>query len=191
MTQEEQLGRLDDLSRRARAQLASPDPEVTARALDAIYRASELRAQILSLASEDAPPGPDPMTRAHAHEDGGQAGRAAAGLHKLRTGRDQCTATRRDGHQCQAPAIENALVCRRHGGGAPQVRIAAAHLTLQMALYIATSEYREARGTPREFDALCKASRAERELTACEDKLAELKRLRAELRRRKAGGTAE
>lgn len=48
-------------------------------------------------------------------------------------------------------------------------------------------------GTPGEFDALCKWSRAERELKEYEAKLARLSELRAELSRRKAGqpsGTA-
>jgi hypothetical protein len=36
-----------------------------------------------------------------------------------------CTATRRDGEPCTNYAIKGATVCRKHGGGAPQVRRAA------------------------------------------------------------------
>ena len=72
-----------------------------------------------------------------------------------RARRDRCTATRRDGEPCQAPAVEGTFVCRRHGGAAPQVQIAARHRQLQMQRYVAYCEWQEARGTPREFDALC------------------------------------
>ncbi len=37
----------------------------------------------------------------------------------------RCSATRRDGTPCQAPAVKGATVCRMHGGSAPQVRAAA------------------------------------------------------------------
>ena len=116
---------------------------------------------------------------------------------KLRKGRDQCTAHRRDGEQCLAPAVEGALVCRRHGGSAPQVQIAARHFVLMEAHYIAVIEWEEARGTPREFDALCKALRAQRDLNAYEVKLLRLAELRAAVKELKAaagsagGGTRE
>jgi hypothetical protein len=122
------------------------------------------------------------MTRARTREDGGPA----SGLHKLRKGRDNCTATRRDGEPCQAPAVEETLVCRRHGGSAPQVLIKARHQQLQMALYSASRDWEEARGTPGEFDALCRWSRAGRELDEYEAKLRLLAALRAELKRGRA-----
>jgi len=36
--------------------------------------------------------------------------------------RERCGARCRDGHPCGAPAIRGRIVCRRHGGGAPQVK---------------------------------------------------------------------
>lgn len=39
--------------------------------------------------------------------------------------REQCTARRRDKKRCEAQAIEGGSVCRKHGGSAPQVAIAA------------------------------------------------------------------
>ncbi len=38
----------------------------------------------------------------------------------------QCTATRVDGKRCTASAIRGGLVCRMHGGAAPQIRAKAA-----------------------------------------------------------------
>lgn len=35
---------------------------------------------------------------------------------------ERCSATRRDGERCQAPAVKGATVCRRHGGAAPRVK---------------------------------------------------------------------
>ena len=116
-------------------------------------------------------------------------GRQAAGLRKLRRGRDQCTARRRDGQPCQAPAIEGGLVCRRHGGSAPQVQIAARHFVLMEAHYIAALEFEEARGTPGEFDALCRWCAADRALTAYRFKLLRLAVLKAEVRQLRAGDT--
>lgn len=97
---------------------------------------------------------------------------------KLRKGRDRCTATRRDGQPCQAPAIAEGLVCRRHGGAAPQVRIAARHRQLQLALYVATREFDEAYGTARQFDALCRAVAAGRDLDDYEAKMALVAKMR-------------
>jgi hypothetical protein len=125
----------------------------------------------------------DPMTRARTR----QGDRQGVGPRKLRKGRDRCTATRRDGEPCGAPADEGALVCRRHGGSAPQVLIKAQHQQLQMALYSATRDWEEARGTPGEFDALCEVTRAERDLDTYEVKLRLLAELRAELKRQRAG----
>jgi hypothetical protein len=131
----------------------------------------------------------EPKTRAPAREAGrdDDEARKADGLHPLRQGADQCSAHRRDGEPCQAPAVKGTLVCRRHGGAAPQVLIKARHLELQMALHDTAMGHQEAKGTPREFDALCKWSHAERELKEYEAKLADLSELRAELRRREAG----
>ncbi len=47
----------------------------------------------------------------------------------------------RDGWPCQAPAIPGGLVCRRHGGKAPQVAIKAKHFQLQSARFIAAREF--------------------------------------------------
>ena len=132
----------------------------------------------------------DSMTRPPAREDSGRR-------RKLRKGRDQCTAHRRDGEQCLAPAVAGALVCRRHGGSAPQVQIAARHFVLMEAHYIAVIEWEEARGTPGEFGALCRWSAAERDLDAYEAKLVQLAVLRAAVRELKTaagspgGGTRE
>jgi hypothetical protein len=133
-----------------------------------------------------SPERPSPHdARAHAHKAHGDEDREADGLHPLRKGRDQCTAHRRDGEECQAPAVPGTLVCRRHGGAAPQVLIKARHVELQMALHNAAQEHQAAKGTPGEFDALCKWSHAEQELKVYEAKLATLSELRAELRQRK------
>lgn len=128
--------------------------------------------------------GADPMTRAHAREDTGRR-------RKLRKGRDQCTAHCRDGAQCMAPTVEGALVCRKHGGASPQVQIAAKHFLLLMAHYTAVREYKEAGGTPGEFDALCRWSAAERELAVYEAKLLQLAELRAAVKELKAAAGAE
>jgi len=105
---------------------------------------------------------------------------------KLRKGRDQCTAHRRDGGQCLAPAVEGVLVCRRHGGSAPQVQIAARHFVLLEAHFIAVLEWEEARGTPDEFDAMCRWSWAQRDLDAYEVQLLRLAHLRAAVKELRA-----
>ena len=104
---------------------------------------------------------------------------------KLRKGRERCGATRRDGHPCQAPAVAEALVCLKHGGAAPQVLIASKHRQLQLALFVATREFEDAKGTDREFEALCRALRAGRALDAYEVKLAYLAELRDEVAQRR------
>jgi hypothetical protein len=67
------------------------------------------------------------------------------------------------------------------------VAIAARHRQLQVALYTAGREFEEARGTPREFDALCRWSAAERELDAYEAKMRLVSELSAAVRRSRAG----
>jgi hypothetical protein len=114
------------------------------------------------------------------------AERQADGLHKLRAGREQCTATRRDGQPCEAPAIPGGLVCKRHGGGAPQVKIAAQHRQLQLALWVASADFEAARGTPEQFEALCKVTAAERDLEAFETKLRLLREVQAYVQSKRA-----
>jgi hypothetical protein len=80
-------------------------------------------------------------------------------------------------------AIEGGLVCRRHGGAAPQVAIAAEYLGKQLAVASASMAYDEAKGTPGELEALCKWSRAKNQLDEYEVKLARLRELQAEARR--------
>lgn len=121
------------------------------------------------------------MSRAHARE--------AARPRKLRKGRQRCEATRRDGQRCQAPAIAGGTVCRRHGGGASQVRINARHIQLLEARYTAYEAWAAARGTPGEFDALCATSQADNALWRYEVKLERLRELRAQLRQLKAATT--
>ena len=123
------------------------------------------------------------MTRAHARED--------TRPRKLREGRDECAAHRRHGGQCRAPAVEGSLVCRRHGGSAPQVQIAARHFVLMEAHYGAVLEWEAARGTPDEFDALCRWSAAQLALAEYEAKLVRLAALRAKVKRLKAGARAD
>jgi hypothetical protein len=107
-------------------------------------------------------------------------------LRKLRKGRERCGATRRDGWPCQAPAIPEGFVCRRHGGAAPQVLIAARHRQLQLALFVAAREFEAAaEGTDGRFYALCRLLRAEEALDSYEARLAYLAELRAEVARRR------
>jgi hypothetical protein len=103
----------------------------------------------------------------------------------LRKGRDRCGALRRDGQPCGAPAIEDGWVCRRHGGAAPQVQIAATFRGLQMRAYVADCEWRESMGTPGQFDALCAALRAREAVEAYEDKMQRLGELRAAVKRQR------
>ena len=125
------------------------------------------------------PSGANPITRARTRE--------ARPPRKLRKGRERCAAHRRDGHPCQAPAVKGALVCRHHGGSAPQVRIAAQHLVLLEARYAAYSAYEQAIGTTREFDARCKRYTADRAVREYEAKLERLAELRAAVKRLNTG----
>ena len=108
---------------------------------------------------------------------------------RLRKGRDRCSATRRDGQPCQAPAIAEGLVCRRHGGAAPQVAIKARYVQLQLRYLAAQQEWLEARGTNQEDKALTRHGNALSALRDYEGKLERLGELQAEVRRRKAEGT--
>ncbi len=54
------------------------------------------------------------------------------------------------------------------------------------ASYFAHLEWQEAKGTPREFDALCKALQAQRDLDAYEFKLLQLAELRAAVKELRA-----
>jgi hypothetical protein len=66
------------------------------------------------------------------------------------------------------------------------VQIRAGHTLRLQAAYEAICEFDAARGTPREFDALCKALAAQREVEDYEAKLQRLAELGAEVRRRRA-----
>jgi len=88
---------------------------------------------------------------------------------------DPCEAHRRDGQPCGAHAIPGGTVCEAHGGGAPQVKIAARHRELQFALFDAVETWRET----GDFEDLCKIAPAQRALAEYEAKL----KLLAELRR--------
>lgn len=96
---------------------------------------------------------------------------------KLRKGRTQCTATRRDGERCEAPAMAGG-VCRRHGGAAPQTLIAEGLRIRQVALLDAIDQWQE-RG---DVDSLGKVSRARRELDEYAAKVEYLGWLRREQR---------
>ena len=54
-------------------------------------------------------------------------------MHAMRRdaqGRRLCTAHRRNGEPCRAPAINRATICRVHGGSAPQVKAKAHEVRL-------------------------------------------------------------
>lgn len=177
--------------------LADPDspPEPVSRCREVLRQITAMIDAIHGTAERGSPETPDPMSRAHARagaepvvvlsEDDGSDERLEVGLHALRKGRDQCTAHRRDGEECQAPAIPGGLVCRRHGGAAPQVAIKAAHFELLTAVAAANEAFKAARGTPGEFDALCAWSRAKNALDEHEARMEQLRVLRAEARRRR------
>jgi hypothetical protein len=104
----------------------------------------------------------------------------------LRKSRERCGATCRDGRPCQAPAVAEALVCRRHGGAAPQVAIKARHRQLQMRYYVAVQDWLEARGTNHEWDALTRHGNALSALREYERKLGYLAELQDEVAERRA-----
>lgn len=115
-------------------------------------------------------------------------GRARETIHhvarKLRKGRERCTATRRDGLQCEAPAAPELQVCRRHGGGTQAAQIASERRQLQLRLWVALREYEAAIGTPRQFDMLLRMCRAGDALDAWalhEVRLAQIEELAARL----------
>ena len=75
-----------------------------------------------------------------------------------------CGARRKyDGGPCQQPAIRGSTRCRMHGGGAPQVRKAAAQRVTEAATLEVARQY----GKPRTIDAgdRCKKSCTERKGT--------------------------
>lgn len=100
--------------------------------------------------------------------------------------RDRCSATRRDGRQCEALAIEFGVVCVKHGGSAPQVQIAAQRMRLQFAICCAREDWRAAKDTEAGFDLLCRISQAERALERFEAKVIEVADLRESIARYKA-----
>ena len=92
--------------------------------------------------------------------------------------RDRCFAKRRDGQQCEATAIEFGTVCLMHGGGAPQVQMAAQRARLQFAIYCAIEDWQAVRGTEAAFELLCKVTAAERALERFEAKRIEVADMR-------------
>ena len=136
---EEQLARLADIAGQA----------FDAGDTDALARVADLLAWALQQTTAPAGAshtGADPTTRAHAREDWPGSERETDGLRKLRKGRRQCSATRRDGTRCRAPAIAGGDCCLKHGGSAPQVQIAAKHALLLTARYTAHRAWEDAQG---------------------------------------------
>ena len=73
-------------------------------------------------------------------------------------------------------------MCEQHGGAARQVKIAARHRELQLALLDAIERWKES----DEFDDLCKVTAAQRALSEYEVKLARLAELRRSLAKKRA-----
>jgi hypothetical protein len=178
---------------------ASPPGEIT-RAREALRKVTTLIDSLHAPGPAHAERSPEPgephVARARARrppaDDAAEAERARRnadraedGLHGIRKGRLPCEATCRDGTPCKAPAIAGGSVCRRHGGAAPQVAIAARHMELLLAHAEALEAHAAARGTPAGFGALCRWSAARNALDEYEAKLTRLRQLRADLRRRK------
>jgi hypothetical protein len=67
------------------------------------------------------------------------------------------------------------------------VAIKAEYEQKQLRAFAAGQEFTDTQGTNREFDALCRALKAQRELDAYEAKLVQYYDLRDELRERRAG----
>jgi hypothetical protein len=177
---------------------AGSPPEDVARARDVLRRVTDLIDGLHGIGQPETRRSPEPVqphvARARARKDPRAeigdlqraAEREAAGLHRLRKDRRQCEASTRAGGRCQAPAIPGGSVCRRHGGGAPQVRVQAALTLLYESRYEAAQAFEAARGGPSEYDALCELSQADNAVKRAEAKVGQIRELRAELRRRKA-----
>ena len=181
----ERLRRLENIVIRARE---SGQADLLARAagiLGDIIRLNHPEPDHGNVRADSAEPH-DARAHARTSDPGEPDERQLDGLHKLRKGRDQCGATRRDGGQCQAPAIRGGLVCHRHGGAAPQVAIAAEYTENLTRANSVRLEYEEARGTPGEFDALCRLNQTATDLEAYQIKLRLLRELKAARRQRTA-----
>lgn len=87
---------------------------------------------------------------------------------------EPCCARRRDGQPCGAPAIPGGFVCRRHGGSAPNVKIAAGLRLRQEAEIQALIKWNQTRS----FDDLCKVTEAQRAVADYQAKLQHLAKLR-------------
>lgn len=97
---------------------------------------------------------------------------AAEPRRRRRRRRFQCEAHRSDGQPCQASAILGGLVCEKHGGSAPQVRIAAGRRVLQEDYLDALAELKQhERGTERWYRAIERVNAIEREIEQFESDL--------------------
>ena len=70
---------------------------------------------------------------------------------KDKNNRRLCTAHRKDGEPCTQPAIKGGMVCRMHGGSAPQTKAKAARVLLEELVGPALVEFKrmlEAPETP-------------------------------------------
>jgi hypothetical protein len=54
-------------------------------------------------------------------------------IHEATPSKHRCRATTRNGNRCGNPPVTGAVVCRMHGGAAPQVRDAARRRLLEAA----------------------------------------------------------
>jgi hypothetical protein len=92
--------------------------------------------------------------------------------------RDPCSAKRRDGAPCGAPAIPHGTVCGSHGGAAPQVQIAAQRMRLRLALWCRNEDLQAGLDTSARFDLLCRFTAAQRALEQFEAKVIEVAEMR-------------